>query len=110
MPSGVAAALPTAMLFDAGTPFAQLLPGHTSPWMLATLLYLGSDAGLWLLRLTRRAVPVALPRNEALWLLGAVAAGGMAGPALLMLGLAHHGVAALQDLRSIVASFQTRGP
>lgn len=76
------------MLFGAGTPFAKLLLGHTGPWMLAALLYLGSGAGLWLLRLAGRSVRVELPRNEILWLLGAVVAGGMAGPALLMLGLA----------------------
>ncbi len=89
MHSGVAAALMAALLFGAGTPFAKLLLGHTSPWMLAALLYLGSGAGLWVMRLARGSAPVALPRHEALWLLGAVAAGGMAGPALLMLGLAH---------------------
>lgn len=89
MQSGVAAALMAALLFGAGTPFAKLLLGHTSPWMLAALLYLGSGAGLWVMRFARGSARVALPRHEAFWLLGAVAAGGMAGPALLMLGLAH---------------------
>ena len=89
MQIGVAAALLAALLFGAGTPFAKLLLGQTSPWMLAALLYLGSGAGLWMMRLARRSAPVKLPRHEVFWMGGAVAAGGMAGPALLMLGLAH---------------------
>lgn len=85
---GVVAALAAAVLFGAGTPVAKLLLGLTSPWLLAGLLYLGSGAGLLLLRALRRAGLPRLARGEAGWLLGAIVAGGMAGPALLMWGLA----------------------
>jgi drug/metabolite transporter (DMT)-like permease len=85
---GAAAALGAALLFGAGTPLAKQLLGETSPWLLAGLLYLGSGAGLFLLRRIRCATPVSLPRKEGLWLAGAVAAGGIIGPVLLMWGLA----------------------
>jgi drug/metabolite transporter (DMT)-like permease len=84
---GVLAALAAALLFGAGTPVAKLLLGHTSPRLLAGLLYLGSGAGLLLLRLVRRAAPVELTREEIGWLGAAIFFGGMIGPALLMWGL-----------------------
>ena len=61
-----------ALLFGAGTPVAKLLLGHTSPRLLAGLLYLGSGAGLLLLRLVRRAAPVKLTREEIGWLGAAI--------------------------------------
>ena len=80
---GVAASRLAALLFGAGTPLAKLLLGHTGPWMLAALLYLGSGAGLWLLRSYLRSPAVVLERPEWLWLTGAVVAGGIVGPVLL---------------------------
>ena len=47
---GVLAALGAALLFGAGTPFAKQLLDGASPWLLAGLLYLGSGAGLFLVR------------------------------------------------------------
>lgn len=85
---GVAAALGAAVLFGAGTPLAKLLLGAVSPWLMAGLLYLGSGLGLGLLRLARRAAPVRLAPGEARWLAGAILAGGVVGPVLLMTGLA----------------------
>ncbi len=84
---GVLATLVAATFFGAGTPLAKLLLSQTSPWLLAALLYLGSGMGLLALRLVRRTPWVALPRGEGKWLAGAVVAGGMLGPVLLMLGL-----------------------
>ena len=84
---GIAATLLAALLFGAGTPLAKLLLGQTSPWLLAALLYLGSGIGLWLVRRVRGSPAVSLPRQELPWLIGAVVAGGMLGPVLLMLGL-----------------------
>ena len=46
-------ALLAAALFGASTPFAKLLLGEVSPWLLAGLLYLGSGFGLVLVRLLR---------------------------------------------------------
>ncbi|WP_109211635.1 MULTISPECIES: DMT family transporter [Microbacterium] len=86
---GVQAALASALLFGAGTPLAKLLLGDVSPWMLAGLLYCGSGVGLTIFRLVRRAERVHLGRAEVLPLAGAILAGGVAAPVLLMLGLSH---------------------
>jgi drug/metabolite transporter (DMT)-like permease len=85
---GVAASLAAALLFGAAAPMAKLLLAQVSPWLLAALLYLGSGLGLFLLRRLRASPPVRLARGEARWLAGAILAGGIAGPVLLMLGLA----------------------
>lgn len=85
---GILAALAAALLFGASTPFAKLLLGETSPWLLAGLLYAGSGIGLAVLRRVQRAPTVRLSRKEAGFFAGAVIAGGMVGPALLMWGLA----------------------
>ena len=87
LPAGVGAALLAAALFGAGTPLAKALMGSVSPWMMAGLLYLGSGLGLALLRVIRRAPSVRLESGEWPWLAGAVLAGGVVGPVLLMFGL-----------------------
>lgn len=87
LPAGVGAALLAAALFGAGTPLAKALMGGVGPWMLAGLLYLGSGMGLAALRRVRRAPAARLEPGEWPWLAGAVAAGGVAGPVLLMFGL-----------------------
>lgn len=84
---GVTAALLAAVLFGAGTPLAKLLLDNVGPWTLAGLLYLGSGIGLTLLRLSRRSPKVTLLPGEWRWLAGAVFAGGVVGPVLLMFGL-----------------------
>ncbi|WP_418208599.1 EamA family transporter [Azospirillum humicireducens] len=81
------------MLFGVSTPLAKLLVHDLSPWMLAGLLYLGSGIGLGLVRLlggltaSSRRGERSIRGTEWLWLLGAVFAGGVAGPVLLMFGL-----------------------
>lgn len=87
LPAGVGAALLAAALFGAGTPLAKALMAGIGPWMLAGLLYLGSGLGLLLLRLVRRAPSARLEPGEWPWLAGAVLAGGVLGPVLLMFGL-----------------------
>ena len=107
MKPGIMAALGAAALFGAGTPFAKLLLGQTNPWMLAALLYLGSGAGLWLMRLARRSPRAQLTRQELAWLAGAVVAGGMVGPVLLMTGLAHmpaSGAALLLNMEGVLTA------
>ena len=84
---GVRAALLSAVLFGASAPLAKLLLGEVSPWLLAGLLYVGAGLGMAGWRLARRAPRVRLPRGDVRWLVGAVAAGGVAGPVLLMFGL-----------------------
>ena len=85
--SGVFAALAAAVLFGGSTPFAKLLLAHTGPWLLAALLYLGSGIGLWIARRVRRAPAVHLGSADWRWLAGAIVAGGIVGPVLLLLGL-----------------------
>ncbi len=87
---GVQAALVSALLFGAGTPLAKLLlADDVSPILLAGLLYTGSGLGLGLYRLIRRPGRVRVARHELPPLIGAIFFGGLAGPVLLMLGLAN---------------------
>ena len=86
---GVLAALTAALLFGIGTPFAKRLLEGASPWLLAGLLYLGSGAGLFLYRRAVRAPRVSMTRADAAWMGAAIAAGGIVGPVLLMVGLAN---------------------
>jgi drug/metabolite transporter (DMT)-like permease len=103
-------ALGAALLFGASTPLAKLLVGDVPALLLAGVLYLGSGLGLSILlglRWARErasgqaATPLAIPRNELAWLLGAIVFGGMLGPALLMLGLVHTGGAAASLLLNL---------
>lgn len=85
-------ALAAAALFGLSTPLAKLLVGTIPPLLLAGLLYAGSGIGLslWiLLRKMRRQVPTEAPlvQRDVPWLAGAVLAGGVLGPILLMVGL-----------------------
>lgn len=84
---GVLSALAAALLFGAATPLAKSLLQVVNPWLLAGLLYLGSGLGLTLYRLLDRAPAVRLPPDERKWFAGAVLAGGIVGPVLLMYGL-----------------------
>lgn len=88
LPPGVPASLAAALLFGAAAPLAKLLLQQVSPWLLAALLYLGSGLGLALLRRWQPGERVRLAPGEWRWLAGAILAGGVAGPVLLMLGLA----------------------
>jgi drug/metabolite transporter (DMT)-like permease len=87
--AAIAYALSSAALFGASTPLAKLLVGEVAPLVLAGLLYLGSGAGLLMWFSFRRARErvSSLSKSDLPWLAGAIAAGGIAGPALLMYGL-----------------------
>jgi drug/metabolite transporter (DMT)-like permease len=91
--TGPALALASALLFGLSAPAAKLLLGRVDPWLLAGLLYLGSGMGLGLYRLARPLLTAApkearLARRDLPWLAGAILAGGILGPVLLMFGLA----------------------
>jgi len=98
----IAYALLSAALFGASTPLAKLLLGATSPLLLAGLLYLGAGVGLFLWS-RGRLKPIA--RGDVPWLAAAVAAGGIAGPALLMFGLARTDAATASLLLNLEAVF-----
>ena len=86
-------ALVAAALFGISTPAAKVLVDVADPWLLAGLLYLGSGIGLLVILVARR-LGTWRPREAPLnmshvpWLAGAIIAGGVVGPVLLMLGLA----------------------
>lgn len=101
------AALGAAALFGASTPVAKTLVGNADPVLVAGLLYVGSGIGLALVRLVRdRGFDFPpLSRRDAGWLAGAVVFGGVAGPALLMLGLARTDAADASLLLNLEAVF-----
>lgn len=91
---GVLYALLAALLFGASTPLAKSLLPEVAPTLMAGLLYLGSGVGLAVFTLIRsragqlRSQEAPLQRADWPWLAGAVAAGGIVAPMLLMWGLA----------------------
>ena len=85
----------SAALFGASTPAAKVLVGVIHPVVLAGLLYCGAGVGVALLRRlpagiwrSADAAEGTLRRADVPWLAGAIAAGGVLGPLLLMVGLA----------------------
>lgn len=91
--TGVSFAMLAAVLFGASTPFAKILLDKTEPVLLAGLLYMGSGVGLaiWSLLRSRskgKSEEAKLKRSDFSWLAGAILAGGIIGPVLLMVGLA----------------------
>jgi drug/metabolite transporter (DMT)-like permease len=90
---GAPLAIASAALFGASTPLAKaLLGGGVSPWLLASLLYLGSGLGLTAVYACRRWRPTpttetSLARGDWSWMGLVVLSGGVAGPVLLMFGL-----------------------
>jgi len=94
MHAGVIHAMLAALLFGASTPFSKMLLGAAQPGTLAGLLYLGSGLGLLLcfglrslLQRQGEEQPARISRQDLPWFAGAVLAGGVAGPLLLMAGL-----------------------
>jgi drug/metabolite transporter (DMT)-like permease len=93
MNKSVLLAFTSAALFGLSTPAGKALLASTHPAVLAGLFYCGAGLGVAILRRirSRRRTPapeVALGRQDLPWLAGAVVCGGIAGPLLLMIGLA----------------------
>lgn len=98
--TGVLYALLSAALFGVSTPAAKFLVGSIHPVTLAGLLYCGAGIGVAVLRrflpsVVTGAPEVAVSHAELPWLAGAIGAGGVLGPLLLMTALSAH-------LRSLV--------
>jgi drug/metabolite transporter (DMT)-like permease len=90
----VVLALLSAALFGVSTPAAKVLLGTVDPAILAGLLYCGAGLGVALLRRAGRMAiartggrEAALGRSDVPYLAGAIVAGGVVGPILLMAGL-----------------------
>jgi drug/metabolite transporter (DMT)-like permease len=101
-------ALLSAALFGASTPAAKALLGAIHPAVLAGLLYCGAGLGVAILRRATRMLtgpdvgaetPVA--RADVPWLAGAIVAGGIIGPLLLMFGLSRTDAAAASLLLTL---------
>jgi len=89
MKRAVGFAVLAAALFGAATPASKILLAGLTPFQLAGLLYLGAAAGIapFAARGGRIRLPGRGDRRNRLRLLGAVVAGGICGPVLLLLGL-----------------------
>ena len=91
---GMIFALSAAALFGVSTPLTKSLLPQVTPMLMAGLLYVGSGVGLvgYSLARSRTKSPgkqeATLARKDLPWLAGAIAAGGVVGPVLLMWGLA----------------------
>jgi drug/metabolite transporter (DMT)-like permease len=109
--AGAGLALGSALLFGASTPLAKLLLGEgLDPLLLAGILYLGSGAGLGLVLLTRgrlfaAASEAPLRRADLPWLVLVVLFGGIAGPVLMMAGLANVPASAASLLLNLESVF-----
>lgn len=86
-------ALIASLLFGASAPIAKLLLGDIKPVLLAALLYLGSGIGLLIFRFLQRfkknyiKVEASIKKEDIKWLFGAVLAGGVIAPIVLMFSL-----------------------
>lgn len=85
-------ALLAAIFFGASAPLSKLLLGEIDPIVLAGFLYIGSGLAAGLFTLIRRwggkgGTEARLQRKDFPWLLGAVIAGGIAAPIVLLFGL-----------------------
>ena len=86
-------ALIAALLFGVSAPLAKLLLGDVEPIPLAAFLYLGSGFGLLIIKIfqyiNRKGLfsEAHIKRQDLLWLAGAILAGGVAAPIILLISL-----------------------
>jgi drug/metabolite transporter (DMT)-like permease len=85
--------LVAAILFGASAPLSKILLGEVQPVPLAAFLYLGSGIGAFLMLLFQglrnkgQSMEAQLSRGDLPWLGGALLAGGIGAPIILLLGL-----------------------
>lgn len=86
-------ALLAAILFGVSTPLSKLLLGEMDSIVLASLLYFGSGLGTAILIIFQKylarpqSVEAGIRRMDLPWLIGAIFAGGVAAPIILLFGL-----------------------
>lgn len=86
-------ALLAALLFGASAPLAKLLLGEVAPIPLAAFLYLGSGLGLLGVKLWQQVnqhganTEAQIEKSDWGWLVGAILAGGVAAPIVLLFSL-----------------------
>jgi len=84
---GIALALVSAALFGASTPLAKALLSELGPFTLAGLLYLGAALAMAPVLARERPARRQLDARNRWRLAGAIGAGGVAGPLLLLAAL-----------------------
>jgi drug/metabolite transporter (DMT)-like permease len=84
-------ALLAALFFGASAPLSKLLLGEVPPVLLAAFLYLGSGTGISLVKLSQKMTSgqkeAGIRRPDVGWLAGAIIAGGIIAPIVLMVSL-----------------------
>lgn len=86
-------AILASVLFGASAPLSKILLGQIEPIPLASLLYIGSGTGLTLLQLflsvtkKQNIEEAKLKKADIPWLIGAIVAGGVIAPIILMISL-----------------------
>jgi drug/metabolite transporter (DMT)-like permease len=89
----MAQAILAAILFGISAPISKLLLGFVDPIPMAAFLYLGSGIGLLLFRIMQRLNPnfkgaeAKIVKSDAKWIIGAIMAGGVLAPIILMFSL-----------------------
>jgi drug/metabolite transporter (DMT)-like permease len=84
-------ALLAALFFGASAPISKLLLGNVPPILMAAFLYLGSGAGISLIKLYQRLTSnqreAGIKPPDVKWLAGAIISGGILAPIILMISL-----------------------
>lgn len=86
-------AILAAVLFGACTPISKLLLGDIEPIPMAAFLYFGSGIGMLLFGIIRRMknnfteLEAKIGKDDIKWLIGAIIAGGVIAPIVLMFSL-----------------------
>jgi drug/metabolite transporter (DMT)-like permease len=89
----VGQALTAALLFGLSVPFSKIFLQDINPIVLSSLLYLGSGAGLLILKVIstfhnkEKVNEASLKINDFKWLSGAILTGGVAAPIILLISL-----------------------
>ena len=84
-------ALLAALFFGASAPVSKIFLGDVPPVLMAAFLYLGSGAGISLVKLYQRISKdqkeAGIRRADVKWLAGAIISGGILAPIVLMISL-----------------------
>ena len=95
----------SALLFGLVAPIAKKLGREVSPLLLSGLLYLGAGLALSVAGALRKSREAKLDRRDAPTMIAMILVGGVAGPLLLLLGLARAGGIAASLLLNLQTVF-----
>lgn len=89
----MAQAILAAILFGISAPISKLILGYVEPIPMAAFLYLGSGIGLLLFRTVQhlnrnfKGAEAKIVKSDVKWIIGAIIAGGVLAPIVLMFSL-----------------------